>query len=149
MGDPMLFLAGLAGAVALTPLARRVGLALGLVDRPDDGLKIHPHPVPVLGGVAVIVTTVGAMVALGRPPSWSVAGAVALALATGVADDVRPLPAWLRAMEILADSPARQQVGRNTREPSMSRLGIAEIAPKYLAMYEEVVARISAPPSPR
>jgi UDP-GlcNAc:undecaprenyl-phosphate GlcNAc-1-phosphate transferase len=94
----MLFLAGLAGAVALTPLARRVGLAIRLVDRPDGGLKIHPYPVPVLGGVAVVAATVGAMVVLGRSPSWSVTAAVTLALAAGLADDVRPLPAWLRAL---------------------------------------------------
>jgi hypothetical protein len=50
----MLFLAGLAGAVALTPLARRVGLAIGLVDRPDGGLKIHPYPGRVLGGVQAV-----------------------------------------------------------------------------------------------
>jgi len=50
----MLFLAGLAGAVALTPLARRVGLAIRLVDRPDGGLKIHPYPVPALEGVEAV-----------------------------------------------------------------------------------------------
>lgn len=94
----MLFVAGLAAAVALTPLARRVGLAIGLVDRPDGGLKIHPHPVPVLGGVAVVAATVGGMVALGRPPSWAVTGGVTLALAAGLADDVRPLPPWLRVL---------------------------------------------------
>jgi glycosyltransferase involved in cell wall biosynthesis len=52
-------------------------------------------------------------------------------------------------LEILADSGARQQLGRNARRRCMSRFDIALIAPKYLTMYEEVLSRMSAPPSPR
>ena len=38
---------------ALTPLARRVSLRVGAVDRPE-ARKVHRQPIPRLGGVAVI-----------------------------------------------------------------------------------------------
>jgi len=91
----MVFLISFALAlVAILPL-RRLGTSLGLVDRPGD-LKIHPKPIPVIGGLAVAGASLGA-VALSRgwlPPG--VLAAVVLALAIGLVDDVRPIPAWVR-----------------------------------------------------
>ena len=46
----MSFLIALALALILTPVARRVGIAAGLVDRPGDPLKIHAEPVPCSAG---------------------------------------------------------------------------------------------------
>src|SRR5205823_10882541 len=40
----------------LTPLVRATALRWGLVDEPDGRRKIHPHPIPVAGGVAVLLT---------------------------------------------------------------------------------------------
>jgi len=40
----------------LTPLVRAAALRWGLVDEPDGRRKIHPHPIPVAGGVAVLLT---------------------------------------------------------------------------------------------
>ncbi|MGH2572275.1 MAG: hypothetical protein ACRDGU_02105 [Actinomycetota bacterium] len=80
-----------------TPLARWAGLALGVVDRPGDDLKIHGSPVPLLGGVAVIASTMGTLAVFGRPLPVAETIAVAAALAVGLADDVRPRPPWFRA----------------------------------------------------
>lgn len=91
MGD-MAFLIALGLCLALTPVARAVGLALGIVDRPwGNGLKIHTGAVPLLGGAAVLVATLAASALSGHALSgWSTAG-VALAFLVGLADDVRSL----------------------------------------------------------
>ena len=84
-------------AFGLIPLARRVGLATGLVDRPGDpSLAIHARPVPLLGGPAVVGAALGGAALVGRGVPGSVLGAAAIALATGLADDVKPLPPLVR-----------------------------------------------------
>lgn len=93
---PLLVALGI--GLVLMPVVRRAGLALGLVDRPVDDLKIHRRPVSILGGFAVVAATLGAMTALGRPPTAAVVGGVVLALALGLADDRWSLPARGRAI---------------------------------------------------
>jgi UDP-GlcNAc:undecaprenyl-phosphate GlcNAc-1-phosphate transferase len=85
-------------AVVLTPVAGWVGLRVQMVDRAgDDPLKVHPHPIPVLGGIAVIGAAFGAA-ALAEWPSGWVVGAVTLALVTGLVDDLRRLPPGARVL---------------------------------------------------
>ena len=84
-------------SAVLTPLAGLVGRSLGLVDRPKDPtLAIHVRPVPVLGGPAVVASAFVATLIVGQSVSWWIVVAVALALAVGIADDVRPLPPLVR-----------------------------------------------------
>lgn len=45
-----------------TPLMRRLALAYGVIDRPDEGRKHHRVPVAYLGGVAVFLGIIGAIV---------------------------------------------------------------------------------------
>ncbi len=52
------FLLGL----VFTPLARRLALRWGLVDRPDGQRKMQGNAVPLGGGVAVLLAAVGALV---------------------------------------------------------------------------------------
>lgn len=81
----------------LVPAARRVALATGLVDRPGDpALAIHARPVPLLGGPAVIAAAFIAVAVGGEGLPGSVLAATLVALATGLVDDVRPLPPLLR-----------------------------------------------------
>jgi UDP-GlcNAc:undecaprenyl-phosphate GlcNAc-1-phosphate transferase len=87
----MPFLAALAIGLVLTPAARRLGHATGLVDRPGHPLKIHARPVPVLGGLAVVAATLVALAIAGDLPPVAVVAAAALALAGGTVDDLRPL----------------------------------------------------------
>jgi UDP-GlcNAc:undecaprenyl-phosphate/decaprenyl-phosphate GlcNAc-1-phosphate transferase len=88
----------LAVAGILMPVGARIGPRLGLVDWPSgDGLKIHSEPIPVTGGI--IVLTVGMGVALAAGVWWGwVALAVAIAAVGGIADDIRPLSAWIRLL---------------------------------------------------
>ncbi len=98
MGDLVPLVLALAIAVVVTPVARSVGLRLEIVDRAgDDPLKVHPDPIPVLGGIAVIVAAFGAA-AVGEWPSGWVVGAVTLALVTGLVDDLRRLPPGARVL---------------------------------------------------
>lgn len=92
----MPFLLGLGLGLALVPVARWVGLAAGLVDRPGDPLRIHDRPVPLLGGAAVVGAALIGTTLWGTGMSPWVAGAAILALLAGLADDVRPRPVWLR-----------------------------------------------------
>lgn len=92
----MAVLLAFAAALALTPLAALAGRAAGLVDHPGDALKIHARPVPVLGGVAVLVAAFASTGLSGDWPDAGVVAAALLVLAGGVLDDRRPLPMGLR-----------------------------------------------------
>jgi UDP-GlcNAc:undecaprenyl-phosphate GlcNAc-1-phosphate transferase len=89
----VLLAALVAGAVVLvsTPVAMAVATRLGVVDRPG-ALKRQSTPVPYLGGAAVYVAVVTAVV-LGRPV---VLVPLALALVLGVADDTVGTSPWVR-----------------------------------------------------
>jgi UDP-GlcNAc:undecaprenyl-phosphate GlcNAc-1-phosphate transferase len=91
----MPFLAALVLGLVLTPVALRVGLLVGLVDHPTSSLKIHGTAVPVLGGLAVLLSTFVAAVASGSL-SWGAAVAVTLCFLVGFVDDMKPLPSWFR-----------------------------------------------------
>jgi UDP-GlcNAc:undecaprenyl-phosphate GlcNAc-1-phosphate transferase len=95
-----LFGASLAGMLALTPLARQLAARVGLMDAPDGRRKIHPAPVPVAGGLAILVTSLAVLaLALGlfepvrelfAPSAGPMLGLLLgtlLICAVGVADD--------------------------------------------------------------
>jgi UDP-GlcNAc:undecaprenyl-phosphate GlcNAc-1-phosphate transferase len=91
----MAFVIALLAAVVLTPVAGRIGVATGLVDRPGGTLKIHTRAIPVLGGLAVVVAMVLSLVAtVGL--EIAVTAAIGLMFLAGLVDDVRPLPPWVR-----------------------------------------------------
>lgn len=84
----------------LTPLMRRVALSWGIVDRPADR-KIHRHPTPLLGGVALVAGVVTALL-VGFPASFQVWGIILGALSfllLGLADDLFDLGAIKLAAE--------------------------------------------------
>jgi UDP-GlcNAc:undecaprenyl-phosphate GlcNAc-1-phosphate transferase len=96
----MPFIAAFAFAVVLTPVVGRAGLAIGLVDKPDDhdALKIHAQPIPLVGGVAVAASAFGALTLIGGWLPLPVLAAVGLALAVGLLDDTRTLAPWARLL---------------------------------------------------
>jgi len=94
VGDDVPFLIAVATGAALTPGLAVVGRRLGLVDRPGE-LKIHTSPVPVTGGVAVVVAVLLAAGLSGAGDPW-VAAAVLLVAGGGLADDRWPLTPWVR-----------------------------------------------------
>jgi UDP-GlcNAc:undecaprenyl-phosphate GlcNAc-1-phosphate transferase len=105
----MPFFIAIALALVLTWAARRVGLATGLVDRPPlagstyaGELKIHTVPIPVLGGLGVMVAVPATMLLEGYRLPVAVTAGVALAAAIGLVDDARPLPASVRMVALAA-----------------------------------------------
>lgn len=55
------FLQALAVAAVLTPLARRMGGRLGMIDAPNEARKIHAAPVPRSGGLALFAAFWGCL----------------------------------------------------------------------------------------
>jgi UDP-GlcNAc:undecaprenyl-phosphate/decaprenyl-phosphate GlcNAc-1-phosphate transferase len=94
VGDDVPFLIACAAAVALTPALAALGVRVGLTDRPGE-LKIHSRAIPVTGGPAVVAAALLGAALTGHGDPW-VAAAVCLALGGGLADDIRPLPPWVR-----------------------------------------------------
>jgi UDP-GlcNAc:undecaprenyl-phosphate GlcNAc-1-phosphate transferase len=91
------FLGALLLSLLLTPVAMRVAALLGVIDRPDKGLKRHRAPTPYFGGVAIYVAAVSAVLAAKAVETGSPRGVVGmLAGATvvfllGLWDDFTPL----------------------------------------------------------
>jgi UDP-GlcNAc:undecaprenyl-phosphate GlcNAc-1-phosphate transferase len=74
---------------------RRVALRYGVIDNPGAH-KGHPRPTPYLGGIAMVVATLGPAVALaaftGGPAAMVLVAVAGLSVAAiGLADDVLPL----------------------------------------------------------
>jgi len=79
---PIVFLAALGLALALTHRVRRGALAWGLLDHPDGERRIHTQPIPRVGGIAIFASTM--VVALLAMKLWDIRFSVA-------AEEVRPL----------------------------------------------------------
>ncbi|MGZ4754410.1 MAG: MraY family glycosyltransferase [Acidimicrobiia bacterium] len=92
MDELVAVVVGLVAGVGLTPVARAAARRWAIVDHPGD-LKTQRVPVAYLGGVAVFVAAAIGPVLAGR--AWMLVPA-GLALALGLADDLRPLPVPFR-----------------------------------------------------
>ena len=92
---------------ALTPLVRNLCRRWGLVDLPGDERKIHKHPIPRVGGVAVALAYVltfvcllalhskGGMIVRSALPSVTrLLPAALLIFAIGLLDDILGLQPW-------------------------------------------------------
>ncbi len=97
-----IFLVALAATAVSTPQLRRLAYYLGYVDSPDRR-KFQENPIPLLGGLAIIVGVLLAVslaffITLGRIPQ-SVAGVLLasdIVAVVGLIDDRRQLPAWAK-----------------------------------------------------
>ena len=96
----MPFLGALVASLVLTPVAAKLGSLFGIVDRPGNDLKIHASPVPVLGGPAVVLATLGVAAAFGSGYPVAIAIGVVVALVAGLIDDLRPIPPWSRVVSL-------------------------------------------------
>ena len=91
-------------SLVLTPLAIRVALRLGVLDRPGDH-KSHDTPTPYLGGIAIVLAVtlaiLGAAIVRGEQLATltQLLGLLGIAVAmslTGLVDDLRGLPVAVR-----------------------------------------------------
>jgi UDP-GlcNAc:undecaprenyl-phosphate GlcNAc-1-phosphate transferase len=100
----LVFGSALAACLLLTPIVRSAALLWGLVDEPDGRRKIHARPIPVAGGVAVLLASavVLAVTFMVSQPLYDViadrwltfaglAAAAAVVSVVGVADDYHGL----------------------------------------------------------
>jgi len=92
------FLAALAVVLVLTPAVGRIGRVLGVVDDPGERRRLHVHPVPRLGGIALFFGLLVPMLAfLELDGRWRgiILGA-AVATTVGLVDDFRGIPWWAK-----------------------------------------------------
>jgi UDP-GlcNAc:undecaprenyl-phosphate GlcNAc-1-phosphate transferase len=97
----LIFIVALVFSVVGTPLARRLALASGVVDSPN-ARKVHQEPVPLLGGAAIYLAFVVALLLFGgrqeiRQLVGIVVGATFVSV-VGVVDDVRGLRPSLKLL---------------------------------------------------
>ena len=84
-------------AYFVTPFCRALALKAQVVDKPD-WRKIHYHPTPLLGGVAVYVAFTAAILLNGvfLPAMKALLLGATLIFVVGLIDDMHPLPAFLK-----------------------------------------------------
>jgi len=95
-------------SLVLSPICRDVFRSYGVVDEPDAVRKIHSHPIPRVGGLAIAVSYLLAYVlvhpAEGSPLAqqvslvWRLLPGAALAFAIGLVDDLFNLQAWIKLL---------------------------------------------------
>ena len=90
----------IAGVVSLllTPVVKALSFKIGAVDVPKDNRRMHDHPIPRLGGLAIFMGFAFAvllMVPLDGPRKGMLLGAVIIVI-LGIFDDIYALPAKLK-----------------------------------------------------
>lgn len=90
----------LAGVVSLllTPVVKTLSIKIGAVDVPKDARRMHDHPIPRLGGLAIFfgfMVAVLLFVPLDRAKQGMLLGAVIIVI-LGIFDDIHALPAKLK-----------------------------------------------------
>jgi len=114
-------LPGVAAAVLswlLTPMARRVAVGVGAVDRPA-ARKIHVMPTPRLGGLAVVASAVAVLAVIGlttrllhRESLWLGVGlGLVPVLLVSIADDIRRVSAGWKFLGHLAGATIAVSLG--------------------------------------
>jgi UDP-GlcNAc:undecaprenyl-phosphate GlcNAc-1-phosphate transferase len=92
------FLVSFLVTLVATPFVRKLAIAMEIIDRPDESRKQHRYPIAYLGGLAVFMGVMAAIVysvvlvdgaggALGPVPFSIIIGLLAITF-TGLADDV-------------------------------------------------------------
>lgn len=94
-------------SLAVTPAVRNLFLHLGVVDRPDEDRKLHSFAVPRVGGIAILLSSLGGLgllllaglkggglVERSLPMAFSLLPAAGLMFLVGLYDDLKGLTAW-------------------------------------------------------
>lgn len=102
-------------SLALTPIVRDIFLRRGIVDLPDQFRKLHIHPVPRVGGIAIAISygasfllvlllpfSYSHVVEDALPGIWKMCVAAGLIFLTGLLDDLIGLKPWQKLAEQLA-----------------------------------------------
>ena len=84
----------------LTPPVKRFAELVGAIDVPKDGRRMHDHPIPRMGGLAIFlgfVLAVVLFVPLTRPITGILLGALIIAI-MGAIDDILCLNPWVKLL---------------------------------------------------
>ena len=85
-------------AYVMTPPVKSFAEKVGAIDIPKDDRRIHDHPIPRMGGLAIFVGFMVSMlflVEMNKPVMGMLVGAVIIAV-MGAVDDVVNLNAWVK-----------------------------------------------------
>jgi UDP-GlcNAc:undecaprenyl-phosphate GlcNAc-1-phosphate transferase len=89
-------------ALILTPLVARFASENGFLDMPGDELQIHKKPIPLLGGVAIFISFIVAIISASLIPNFklvSVNSAIiggSIIFMVGLWDDIRGVSPYIR-----------------------------------------------------
>ncbi len=88
------FAIGIGVCAAAVPLAIRLAWRTGIVDHPGGGYKRHARSTPYLGGLAILIGVLVAMLVVGPRADQTlvIAGGAIAICAIGTIDDWRPIP---------------------------------------------------------
>ena len=97
---PVILALGVSMAVsfALVPAAKWIAIKIGAVDAPKDKRRMHDHPIPLLGGLAIFAGFVASILLFAnvdRQLRGILLGACVI-VAVGVVDDSHPLGAGIK-----------------------------------------------------
>lgn len=83
-------------AYITTPLAIKFARKIGAVDIPNDERRMHNRPIPLLGGLAIIVAFIITSIVMTRYHRllWEILPGALVIVALGIIDDKWTLPAW-------------------------------------------------------
>jgi UDP-GlcNAc:undecaprenyl-phosphate GlcNAc-1-phosphate transferase len=84
------FVVAMVVTMALIPLFVRIGARIGMLDEPGPR-KVHNHPVPRVGGVAMLIGMCVPLLALQSLPPLGILAGVLIVVAAGVWDDYSSL----------------------------------------------------------
>ena len=91
-------------AFGTTPIVKTFAQKVGAMDNPGDARRIHTHPIPRMGGMAIFLGFLIAVVLfaeISKPVQGILIGCV-LIVATGVLDDIIDLRWWVKLTAQLA-----------------------------------------------
>ncbi|MCL2342991.1 MAG: undecaprenyl/decaprenyl-phosphate alpha-N-acetylglucosaminyl 1-phosphate transferase [Firmicutes bacterium] len=89
---------------ALTPLVKRFAQKVGAIDNPGEARRIHDHPIPRMGGLAIFLGFVAAVLCFADitvQVRGILLGAI-LIVTCGAVDDIISLKAWIKLLVQIA-----------------------------------------------
>ena len=97
---PVILAMGVALVISFiaTPLVKKLAYKVGAVDVPKDNRRMHDHPIPRMGGLAIFIGCVASILLFAditRPLQGILLGSC-LIVAVGVVDDAHPLGAGVK-----------------------------------------------------
>lgn len=103
---PLLLALGVAFIIAFasTPLVKRFAEKIGAMDVPGDARRVHDHPIPRMGGLAIFLGFVISVILFAnitKQVQGILIGCVII-IATGAVDDIVSLNAWVKLILQLA-----------------------------------------------